>query len=393
MAPLTTLDGVKVAFAAESFLPAVNGVTNSVLHMLNHLREQGHDAVVFATHRREGVPGEYAGFPVETFPSFSFPLYPEFRVNLALQHRFEAALSKHKPDVVHLASPFMLGYKAALAAAQQSIPIVAIYQTEVPAYASRYNVPAAEPMLWHRVRQIHTLACATYAPSTFSRDQLIAQGIPRVGVWGRGVDSALFHPARRDEDLHREWAPNGERVVGYMGRLANEKQIEHLAVLRDVPNTRFVIIGEGPARESLERELPNARFLGLQKGTELARSLATLDLFVHPGEMETFGQAIQEALASGVPVIAPRRGGPIDLVDPSRTGWLYQPGDLDALRGFAVDLLGDDAKRLAFGRAARASVENNTWPNISAQMVDHYHEAISSGIKVPTAWSSWAAAL
>src|SRR5699024_4431555 len=145
-----------------------------------------------------------------------------------------------------------------------------------------------------------------------------------------------------------EVAP-GERIIGYVGRLAPEKQGEDLRALNDIPGARLVIVGDGPERERLARELPGAVFTGFLGGDDLGRAVASFDVFVHPGEAETFCQTVQEALASGVPVVATGSGGPIDLVRSSTDGWLYTPGDLDDMRSRVVDLLGDDAKRASFG--------------------------------------------
>ena len=227
--------------------------------MLEHLRRRGHEALVIAPNDPRGVPDSYAGFPIVTTASLTLPWYPDMRLSATLTAQVEKHLADFAPDVVHLAAPVVLGYKGVLAAARLGVPSVALYQTEVPKYAVQYGYPAAEPLLWHHLRKVHNMATINLAPSSYTRDQLIDHGFARVDVWGRGVDTERFNPRKRDQALHDSWTPHGEVVVGYMGRLAAEKQVTDLSVLADLPGTRMVIIGDGPMREELEAQLPNAR--------------------------------------------------------------------------------------------------------------------------------------
>ena len=166
-------------------------------------------------------------------------------------------------------------------------------------------------------------------------------------------------------------------MVGYLGRLAAEKNLDDLSALDELADrVQLVFIGDGPARARLRARFPSAHFTGHLDGDELGTAVASLDVMVHPGTSETFCQSVQEALAAGVPVIAPARGGPAELVHSSHTGWLYRPGDLSGLRDAVADLVGDAAKRRAFGRTARASVAERTWPRVCDELLGHYRSAM-----------------
>lgn len=356
----------------------MNGVTHSILRVLDHLQERDDEVLVIAPSGHDGeAAGRVKGAEVHRLPAVPLAGYTNVRVALGGVYRVKRILAEYAPDVVHLASPFVLGWRAAQAAHQLGIPTVAIYQTEVPSYAARYGVPFLENWAWNRVENIHLLSSRTLVPSTFALNQLRGRGIPRVRMWRRGVDTARFSPAKRDDGWRASVAPGGERIIGYVGRLAVEKQVEDLAALAGIPNTRLVVVGDGPQRAALEAALPRAVFTGFLGGDDLARAVASFDLFVHPGEFETFCQTIQEAMASGVPVVATGRGGPLDLVENSRTGWLYEPGDLSAMRARVQDLVGDDAKRRAFAAAAHASVQDRTWPALCTELVQHYADVIA----------------
>ena len=314
----------------ESFLPQVNGVTNSVLRVCEQLSQQGHETLVIAP--GDG-PREWAGVPVVRTPSFPLPGYRDFRVARHFPG-MTAVLGDFEPDVVHLASPAVLGAQAAFAARRLGIPSVAIYQTDLAGFASRYRLDIAKNAVWRRLRKVHGAAARTLAPSRHAVRQLQDNGVERVVRWARGVDLTRFHPARRDPALRRRLAPRGELLVGYVGRLAHEKQVELLCEVQHQPGVRLVIVGDGPQRKQLESQLPAATFLGFQSGTALAATFASLDLFVHTGAYETFCQAAQEALASGVPVVAPAAGGLPDLVLPDderahvRAGVQRRPGSM-----------------------------------------------------------------
>jgi len=355
---------VRIAILTESFLPTLNGVTTSVCRVLDCLRQQGHDAVVVAPHP---APSSYAGYPVRTVATVPVRQFP---VGLPTGE-IQDVLREFAPDVVHVASPFVLGAGGLAAAASLGIPSVAVYQTDLPAYLLRHSPGrrgrTAQRAAWHWVRRIHAQADLTLAPSSAALLDLRTHGIPRVALWGRGVDTALFHPGWRADAgcraLRRSLAPSGETLLGYVGRLAPEKEVHRLAELADVPGTRVVVVGDGPSRESLSRLLPGAAFLGRREGDDLARAYGAMEVFVHTGTTETFGQTLQEAAATALPVVAPARGGPLDLVEHGRTGLLYDPDAPGALREAVVRLTvgpGNEQLRHTWGLAGQAAVQSLT---------------------------------
>ncbi|MBW3640765.1 MAG: glycosyltransferase family 1 protein [Actinobacteria bacterium] len=364
---------MRVAIVTESFLPQVNGVTNSVLRVCEQMERRGHEVLVVAP---GPGPQHYAGARVIRTPSIPLPCYRDFRIGRPWAG-MAGTLEDFRPDVVHLASPTVLGAQAGFLAKRMGLPVVAVYQTDLAGFASRYRLGGADRAVWSWLRTVHSVAARTLAPSRHAVDVLTAQGVEHVVRWARGVDMQRFTPTARCEQWRQQRAPAGEVVVGYVGRLAAEKEVELLAGLAGVPKVRLVVVGDGPQRASLQRKLPSAAFLGFQGGAQLSTAYASLDVFVHTGSHETFCQAAQEALASGVPVVAPAAGGLLDLVQPGDNGLHFRPGSSVDLRRQVGRLVDDESARIAMGLGARRSVLGRTWEVIGDQLVGHYEEVVA----------------
>ena len=365
---------LRVVVVTESFLPQVNGVTNSVLRVLEHLRAEGHQALVIAPESSGGIT-EYAGFRVKRVPSLEMKgLLP---VGFP-QKMIEPLIDGFNPDVIHLASPFFLGNYASRVAERLDIPTLSVYQTDIAGFARHYGLTVAHDSLKRWVAKIHKRTTRTLAPSNWSCEDLKSTGVPNVHLWPRGVDSQKFSPEKRDINLRCELLGDrpDRKLVGYVGRLANEKRIDDLATLDARDDIQLVIVGEGPARSRLERVLKNARFVGYQSGEDLARYYASLDIFVHTGKHETFCQSVQEALASGVPVIAPNFGGPTDLVKHGWTGYLIDTENTYSLN-HAVNQILQLAEPALMGARARESVIERTWLSVNNQLISHYTDLIA----------------
>ncbi|MGO4536524.1 glycosyltransferase family 4 protein [Leifsonia sp. 2MCAF36] len=367
---------MRVAVVSESFLPTVNGVTTSVLRVLDHLAKQGHEAIVICP--EAGAPAEYAGFRIHQVPSFA---YRQFPVGLP-SPQVQRILAGFGPDVLHAASPFFLGAQAIAAANRLGVPSIAIYQTDVAGYARRNGLGVTSAIAWKYVRWVHDGADLTLAPSAASEYDLRSAGVSRVERWGRGVDLERYHPNKKRTPaaaaLRERLSPDGETVVGYVGRIAPEKQVERLSSLRGISGLSVAIVGDGPSRDAVARELRgvNVHWLGRLGGEDLAAAYAAFDLFVHTGSEETFGQTVQEAHASGLPVIAPRAGGPIDLVEHGVDGLLFPPSDDRSLRAAVAMLVRDGALRRRMGEAGRRAVLGRSWDVVCGELTGHYERVI-----------------
>ena len=363
---------MRIAIVAESFLPQVNGVSNTVRHVLDGLTKAGHEVLVVAP-----GPGDtsHDGVPVVRLRSVPLPGYASFPVGLPDRRAVADVLSRFAPDVVHLASPAVLGAAGISVARRLGLPTVAVFQTDLVGFARQYRL-RADTAMWAWIRRIHGRVDRTLAPSTFTALQLRAAGVPRVALWGRGVNLDLFSPQRRQEELRRRLAPGGELLVGYVGRLAAEKQVRRLAELAGLPGVRLVVVGDGPERDALQRALPTAAFLGMLRGEELAAAFASLDVFVHTGEHETFCQTVQEAQASGVALVAPAAGGPMDLVDDGATGLLYDPADRHGLRSAVRSLARDPHMRARLAAGGVARVAGRTWGQVVDDLVAQHYAAV-----------------
>ena len=373
---------MRVAVVTESFLPTVNGVTNSVCKVLDFLADHGHEAMLIAPAAKD-TPRSYRGFRVHAVPAVAYRQFP-----VGLPHpQVQKALAAFGPDVLHAASPFLLGAQAIAAANRQGVPSVAIFQTDVAGYAKRNHHGTATGLAWRFVRWIHEAADLTLVPSSASERDLIAAGVTRLARWGRGVDVERYHPRMRHDaaaqELHRRLSPNGEVVLGYVGRVAPEKQLERFAELRGLDGISLAIVGDGPSVPSVRKLLGGmpVSWLGRLGGHELAVAYASFDAFVHTGTEETFGQTIQEAHASGLPVIAPRAGGPVDLVRDGDDGYLFDPATPtgpSSMRTLVEDLVVSPALRLRMGEAGRRAVRATTWERICTELLGHYSAVVAA---------------
>ncbi len=364
-----------MAIFAEAFLPKVDGVSKTAYLTLRYLKQTGREVIVFAP---DISPPCVADTPVIALPSLGMSAAPETR--LALPHPIVAHhLNQFKPDLIHLFSPALLSVSGMLVGRQNRIPVIANYQTDVPGYAQAYGYHFMVDVTRNWLRYIHNGCHLTLAPSRWTMDQLHEWGYHRLRRWARGVDSTRFNPARRSDAMRATLLngrdPNALLCI-YVGRVATEKRIELLLEVARTPGVALTIIGDGARRDELERifEGTGTHFTGYLFGDDLADAYASADAFMFTGTQETFGQVVQEALASGLPAVIINQGGIVDLVEHGETGFIC-PDDPAAFAAAAVALRDDIALRRRLSANARRAAEAAPWEAIMAQLEGHYREA------------------
>ncbi|MDE2820679.1 MAG: glycosyltransferase family 1 protein [Chloroflexota bacterium] len=370
---------MRVAIITETFLPKVDGIVKVTCLLLDHLSKRGVEALIIAP--RYGDSRRYKDVPICSLPSLSLPLYPEARLGFATLALFRD-LAAFNPDVAHLFHPVMTGIPAMGMLKWMGVPTVTSFHLDYARLAKQFRIGLFDlgftgPIIDELTKNIFNWSDYSLAPSKLVQSQMHELGISKVGLWRRGVDAQTFHPGFRSAAMRAEMTGgnSNETVLIYVGRLSDEKQIEHIRpALESLPNTRLVLVGDGPARPALERAFAGlpVSFMGYLRGERLSQAYASADIFVFPSRLETFGLVVIEAMAAGLPVVAARVGGVSDIVTEGETGYTFESGDIRALAEGIGKIAGDRDIMRAMGARARAFAETQSWDAIMDEVIDVY---------------------
>jgi len=325
-----------VLIVTDAWHPQVNGVVRSIERMVEQMQALGITVQLI-------TPLEFRTLPM--------PGYSEIRLSLVHKHTVHEKIRAIRPDAIHIATEGPLGLIARKYCVERKLPFSTAYHTQFPEYL-RARLPVPLDWSYAFLRWFHGPARYCLVGTPHLQTLLEARGFANVALWTKGVDTALFHPARRAP------LPYPGPVFLYVGRVAVEKNIEAFLAL-DLPGTKLVV-GDGPSRKTLEARYPQAVFLGARQGEALADLFAGADAFVFPSRTDTFGLVLLEALASGTPVAAYPVTGPIDVIGTAPVGVLDP--DLRTAALAALDLSRDACRRYA---------EGFSWTASARQFLDH----------------------
>lgn len=370
-----------IAVVTETHPPEVNGVAMTVGRLIDGLRGRGHRvSVVRPRQSREDAGGEgdllLAGLPL--------PGYAGLRFGLPAGAALTKAWRRRRPDVVHVVTEGPLGWSAVAAARRLGLPVTSGFHTNFDRYSVHYGLGWLRPAVAAYLRSLHRRTRATVVPTEALAADLAGEGIPGVCVVGRGVDTQLFHPGRRDAALRAAWGV-GERglICLYVGRLAPEKNLDLACRAFDAvravrPSARMVWVGDGPAAARLQRERPADHFAGTRTGADLAAHYASADVFLFGSLTETYGNVVAEAMASGLAVVAYRSAAAAELIRDGFSGRTVPPGDESAFAAAALDLALDDGLRHAAGLRARIDMESRGWSAVVERFESVLRQALPS---------------
>lgn len=379
-----------IALISETFPPEINGVANTLGRLVDGLRGRGH-RVQLVRPRQNVDPRGAADQDLLLTRGWPLPGYPGLQWGQSSMHKLLRNWQRQRPDVLYIATEGPLGLSALRAARRLQIPVVSGFHTNFQQYTGHYGVGLLTRLLTNYLRWFHNRSQMTLVPSVSQQIELQRRGFDNLELLSRGVDSQLFHPAKRCAALRERWGLAEQDIaILHVGRLAAEKNLALLsksfqALQQAHPQRRLklILVGDGPQRASLQQQLPEAVFCGLQRGEELAAHYASGDLFLFPSLSETFGNVVLEALASGLGVVAFDQAAAAQHIRHGHNGALARAQDEQGFIQAANDLL-NDAEGLRRARLnARLHASRQGWPAIVELFEQHLHSVMQPAQTLP----------
>ena len=372
---------LRVALFSGNYNYVRDGANQALNRLVEYLLRQGVQVRVYSpTVENPAFPA--TGDLVDV-PAIPIPGRSEYRLPIAVPLRVRRDLERFNPNIVHVSSPDIVGHRAVTWARRHKIAAVASVHTRFDTYLAYYHLQALEPLARGIMRRFYHRCEIVLAPAESTGAILRAQRMNRdIAIWGRGVDRDQFNPERRDMDWRRSVGiADDEMVIAFLGRIVMEKGLD---VFSDAIHAfatfglkyRVLVIGDGPARPWFEEQLPEAIFTGQLTGNDLARSLASADVFLNPSMTEAFGNVTLEAMACGLPVIAAEATGATNLVRAGVTGMLVDGTDPDEFAEILAAYARDPSLRQLHGEAGLELAKRMDWDTINAAVIRAYRHAI-----------------
>lgn len=369
---------MRVAIYAGMFKENQDGATKTLYKLTSHLLAEGIDTGIWGF---SITPARKKGLSLYTVPSIPLPMYKDYRLTIPNPRTIEQ-VEEFNPDILHITVPDLTGNSLISWAKKQNIPVITSYHTDFISYLPSYKLGALKGLLTNYFKYFYNRSEVVYAPTIEAASQLKTYGIKNTRIWSRGINLKEFSPDHRSERLRREWNAEDRKVILFAGRFVWYKGLEtFIRIYEQLSNRadlRFVLAGDGPVRDELEARMPGAVFTGYMKGRALAEIYASSDLFLFPSTTETFGNVVQEALASGLPSVVSSIGGCKEIVSGSGAGLIAEADNHIDFADKCCRIL-DNSNTLSELRAKGLEyVKNCSWEVINGNLVKDYSDYITT---------------
>ncbi|MBV7255808.1 glycosyltransferase family 1 protein [Pacificimonas sp. WHA3] len=369
-------EDLRVALFSGNYNYVKDGANQALNRLVAHLLSRGVRVRIYSP-TIEDPPFEATGDLVSV-PSVALPGRDEYRLGFGLIGNGDD-IKAFDPHVIHIASPDIIGHRAAAWAKRHYTPLVASVHTRFETYFRYYKAAWMQTFIEAGLRRLYRKCEEIYAPSESMAAVLTDQRMnSKVRIWSRGIDGDLYNPDRRDMAWRRQQGiGNDEVVILFVGRLVLEKGLDTFSdTLKELDRRgiayRALFVGEGPARSWIEERAPQGIFTGFLSGEDLARAFASADIMFNPSSTETFGNVTLEAMASALPVVAARATGSLSLVDEGVSGRLTTPDSIRESADALAFYLGDAEARSAAGIAGRERSKRFDWDRINEGLLQRY---------------------
>jgi glycosyltransferase involved in cell wall biosynthesis len=370
---------MKIALYTGTFVKNKDGVARTLYEFVRCIRERGHEIMIWSPEVTEGVEDEF--IRVQKLVSVPVIVYPDYKVGF-FGPRTKRQLDRMKPDLIHVSTPDLVGREFLQYGKRNNIPVVSVYHTDFPSYLSYYQLGVFSNAVWGYLKWFYNNSRASLVPTIAMQNRLREKGINNSIIWSRGIRETDFSPKFRSEKLRKEWGVDDSITILYSGRFVWYKDLKiFISVSKKLrekygKKVSFVLLGSGPAEDDLKESMPYAVFPGYLSGKDLSTAYASGDILLFPSTTETFGNVVQEALASGIPSVVSDTGGCKEIISLSKGGLISISKDVSSFTENVSTLIEDNDLYNSLRSNGLEFSTRRSWKYINDELLREYSDYV-----------------